>query len=139
MFFKFVDILALGRGLYRIEGVHDADVIPRRFIILLVLKRLLKSLYTVVSIRLDFCLFFFSVLVMMIMMTAMLLLCSRKFTLKVFNMYCTCRMPKVNGISMIHCNNCKEWYHGVCIGTIPEEIKAKKWFCPTCCAAENSP
>ena len=56
---------ALGRGLYRIEGVHDADVIPRihgvhlkKYIILLVLKRLLKSLYTVVAIRQDFCLFF---------------------------------------------------------------------------------
>ena len=46
--------------------------------------------------------------------------------------YCTCRMPKVNGISMICCNNCKKWFHGVCIALIPEEIKGKKWFCPTC-------
>ena len=136
---------ALGRGLYRIEGVHDADVIPRIHGVHLK-KYHTPSVEKVTEISIYRCChltgllpFFFSVLVMMIMMTAMLLLCSRKFTLKVFNMYCTCRMPKVNGISMIHCNNCKEWYHGVCIGTIPEEIKAKKWFCPTCCAAENSP
>lgn len=34
--------------------------------------------------------------------------------------YCTCRMPMVNGISMICGNNCKEWFHGVNIFSDPQ-------------------
>ena len=74
---------ALGRGLYRIEGVHDAHVIPRIYGVHLKKNRT-PSVEKVTEISIHRCchstgllLFFFSVLVMMIMMTMMLLVKER--------------------------------------------------------------
>jgi hypothetical protein len=31
-------------------------------------------------------------------------------------LYCICRKPYVNGVFMIACDSCQEWYHGECVG-----------------------
>jgi hypothetical protein len=31
-------------------------------------------------------------------------------------LYCICRKPYRQGVFMIGCDNCDEWYHGRCVG-----------------------
>ena len=51
------------------------------------------------------------------------------------DVYCTCRMPEVNGVDKIECSNCKAWYHIIPFGiTVPKEAAQtrKEWFCNKC-------
>lgn len=34
--------------------------------------------------------------------------------------YCTCRMPEIDGIDMVQCSRCNEWYHVGCV-TVPDQ------------------
>ncbi|KAL3320987.1 Zinc finger CCHC-type and RNA-binding motif-containing protein 1, partial [Cichlidogyrus casuarinus] len=36
-----------------------------------------------------------------------------------------------DGVLMIGCDNCDDWYHGVCLG-LKQEPSVNKWFCPRC-------
>ena len=42
--------------------------------------------------------------------------------------------PEVDGIDMVQCNQCQEWFHLGCVA-VPDEAmsdSATEWFCPTC-------
>jgi len=46
--------------------------------------------------------------------------------------YCTCRKPD-DGLLMVGCDGCPEWFHAACIGL--EKIP-KSWLCPWCSAEQ---
>ena len=31
------------------------------------------------------------------------------------DVYCVCRMPEINGVDMVECCKCAEWYHLSCV------------------------
>ena len=48
--------------------------------------------------------------------------------------YCTCRMPQIDGVGMVECTGCGECFHLACV-TVPDEVLDNTrlaWFCPTC-------
>ena len=52
----------------------------------------------------------------------------------IIKVYCSCRMPEVDGIDMVQCNQCQEWFHLGCVAVLDEAMSdsATEWFCPTC-------
>ena len=55
----------------------------------------------------------------------------------IIKVYCSCRMPEVDGIDMVQCNQCQEWFHLGCVA-VPDEAmsdSATEWFCPTCASS----
>ena len=47
---------------------------------------------------------------------------------------CVCRMPEINGVDMVECCKCAEWYHLSCVD-VPKQIledSCLDWFCPSC-------
>ena len=48
--------------------------------------------------------------------------------------FCLCRMPEINGLPMIECSICKEWFHiDVCIKVPANALRKNiKWFCNHC-------
>ena len=56
------------------------------------------------------------------------------------DLYCLCRQPYQNGIFMIGCDQCDDWYHPACVGlTEPQANKIKKYICPRCCKRDGKP
>ena len=50
------------------------------------------------------------------------------------DVYCTCRMPEIDGIDMVECSKCNEWYHVCCID-VPKQVmedSCLQWFCHLC-------
>ena len=46
--------------------------------------------------------------------------------------YCLCRKPD-DGSLMIQCDQCDNWYHGLCVGiTESEGLESVRWICPLC-------
>ena len=43
--------------------------------------------------------------------------------------YCICNGPSFG--KMIECENCKNWFHYICVG-IKEGLEPKEWLCDTC-------
>jgi hypothetical protein len=42
--------------------------------------------------------------------------------------YCICRKPYKEGDFMIHCDKCKEWFHGKCVNVM-QKVKQLVGFC----------
>ena len=52
----------------------------------------------------------------------------------IIDVYCVCRMPEINGVDMVECCKCAEWYHLSCVD-VPKQIledSCLDWFCPSC-------
>ena len=52
----------------------------------------------------------------------------------IIEVFCTCRMPEIDGIDMVQCDKCTEWYHVGCV-TVPSQAmkdRSMEWFCSTC-------
>ena len=49
-------------------------------------------------------------------------------------LYCTCRMPHLEGENMAYCPKCHEWYHGSCeqIPALVFSNIAEKYICSKC-------
>ncbi|CAB4469091.1 unnamed protein product [Rhizophagus irregularis] len=48
---------------------------------------------------------------------------------------CICEPPNNtldDGKFMVSCDNCQEWFHGVCTGFGPHRVEVGTWFCPRC-------
>jgi hypothetical protein len=48
---------------------------------------------------------------------------------------CICAPPNNtldDGKFMVSCDNCQEWFHGVCTGFGPHRVEVGTWFCPRC-------
>ncbi|RIA84809.1 hypothetical protein C1645_831724 [Glomus cerebriforme] len=48
---------------------------------------------------------------------------------------CICAPPNNtldDGKFMVSCDNCQEWFHGVCTGFGPHHVDVGTWFCPRC-------
>ena len=55
-------------------------------------------------------------------------------------LYCLCRQPYQNGIFMIGCDQCDDWYHPACVGLTEQQAnKIKKYICPRCCKRDGKP
>ena len=57
------------------------------------------------------------------------------------SLMCKCRMPWISqdaqnpDLWCAQCESCSEWYHKICVPTVPDEVftvNNMKWFCPTC-------
>ena len=57
------------------------------------------------------------------------------------SLMCNCRMPWISqdaqnpDLWCAQCESCSEWFHKICVPTMPEEVftvNTMKWFCPTC-------
>ena len=46
--------------------------------------------------------------------------------------HCLCRLPNDPEKAMIQCVNCKQSYHGDCIGIALDTVNIKPWTCTTC-------
>ena len=46
--------------------------------------------------------------------------------------HCLCRLPNDPEKAMIQCVNCKQSYHGDCIGIALDTVNIKLWTCTTC-------
>ena len=62
---------------------------------------------------------------------------SRKVTIKAAQcipVHCTCRMPSVDGTSMIECSACKNWFHILCVSPSPSVLNCTDlpWYCEVC-------
>lgn len=44
---------------------------------------------------------------------------------------CICNTRHDDGQFMLDCDECHKWFHGACVGVIPENVPAR-WFCDTC-------
>ena len=56
------------------------------------------------------------------------------------DLYCLCRQPYQNGIFMIGCDQCDDWYHPACVGLTEQQAnKIKKYICPRCCKRDGKP
>ena len=50
-------------------------------------------------------------------------------------LYCLCNQPAGDEFFMIECDNCKNWFHGRCVGVSEDqtkELQETEWKCPPC-------
>lgn len=62
---------------------------------------------------------------------------SRKVTVKSVQcipIHCTCRIPSVDGIDMIECSACNNWFHVHCVFPSPSALNCTDlpWYCQVC-------
>lgn len=48
-------------------------------------------------------------------------------------LFCLCHMPHSDGVLMVSCDTCAEWFHPQCLGVPLEDTKRQSSFvCPAC-------
>ena len=56
------------------------------------------------------------------------------------DLFCICMQPYVDGVFMIGCDSCDDWYHPACVAlTAAQAKKIKKYQCPRCCKRKGVP
>jgi len=55
--------------------------------------------------------------------------------------YCLCQKPAVDGVFMLGCEKCDDWFHPECVGTTIDvaSVFEDPYICPRCCAALGQP
>ena len=51
-----------------------------------------------------------------------------------FKVYCVCHLPNC-GDKMVNCDQCREWYHFICVeldSCLEDDIKTGTWMCSSC-------
>lgn len=52
--------------------------------------------------------------------------------------YCLCQCRWEDGVFMIGCDSCEDWYHDKCVNLTEDKAKSlKSYKCPRCCQAAN--
>ncbi|XP_065178289.1 lysine-specific demethylase 7B-like [Sycon ciliatum] len=54
------------------------------------------------------------------------------------DLYCICRTPYSDGVFMIQCDRCEDWFHGSCVGVSEAQSSyIDQYHCPGCTAAHG--